>query len=45
MSNDKENSLKLFTEIILEELGRFGIYNFMQSKTYNLAYEVYSEII
>jgi len=29
MSNNKENSLKLFTEIILEELGRFGIYNFM----------------
>lgn len=29
MSNSKENSLKLFTEIILEELGRFGIYNFM----------------
>jgi hypothetical protein len=29
MSNNKENSLKLFTEIILEELGRFGIYNFI----------------
>jgi len=29
LSNDKENSLKLFTEIILEELGRFGIYDFM----------------